>query len=399
MKLQLTKDKTIEVNIPGLGGGGKGKSSTDIVGVELFSSCEDGCPAVRLLRKKNSWRLAAFGYAKPPEGDLPERWEDTPHQPVWEMPREFQAPSAAIAVNSDMSSFGQASAEAIVQEMVHGPVHTEGAAQEPAAKKRFGIKPRAPVPPKVAEAAQGGGGKEQRTPDFPEAGKPVSENGRRFAVRPSAETGFHFSASIPEFQALWLGRLLPEGRRPTATSIQLANSALMACVLAQPEFAESGGNMLAMFVRDASLYVAGYKGGMPVLWRRCPGDCGYRAMRGTVEKTLGIGGDLVDSVLEESLIDPRPALEPFLHPVLEQLEIARAYLTGKHSMKVDKVVLLGLPCGVAHWRRYVEESLKIGLSAPDPFEGIQLDKGVEVASPHRHLVALGAALAASEAES
>lgn len=400
MKIQLTKDKTIDVKIPGFGGGGdKGKKTkADIVGVELFSGCEEGCPAVRLIRKKNVWRLAAFGHVKAPDGEMPERWEDTPKQPHWEMPREFQSPGAAIAVNTPMGFFGQASADAIIQEMIHGPVQTDApaAAADPS-KKRFGIK-RAPGAAKSEPAPAPAPATPGRVPDFPEEGVPVSENGRRFAVRKSAEDDFHFSASIPEFQALWLSRLLPEGKRPTATSIQLTNSALMASVLAQPEFAASGGNTIAIFVRDDVLYIAGYKDGKPLLWRRCPGDCGYKAMRKAVIKTLGIDKSLVDSVLEESIIDPRPALEPFLHPVLEQLELARAYMSGKHAMNIDKVLLMGLPCGAEHWCRYAEEALKLHLVAPGPFDGFQIDKDVEVKNPHGHLVALGAALAASEVE-
>lgn len=399
MKIQLTKDKAIDISIPGLGGGGKGKvSKADLVGVELFLDDEEGCPAVRLIRRKNAWHLAAFGYVKAPDGELPQRWEDTPKQPTWELPREFQAPVAAIAVNSDMGSFGQASADAIVQEMIHGTVHTDAPASSDSGKKRFGIK-RAPG----ASAPKAADPQPQRTPgrvpEFPAAGVPVSENGRRFAVRPSAEEGFHFAVSLPEFQSLWLGRLLPEGRRPTAGSIQISNAALMASVLAQPEYIAAKGSVLAIFVRDSALFIAGYKDGMPVLWRRCPGDCGYNAMCTALKKTLGIERDLIESVLADSLIDPKPALEPFLHPIMEQLELARAYLASKHAMNIEKVLLMGLPAGAEHWQRCAEETLKLHIVAPAPFEGMTVDKGVEIKNPHRHLVALGAALAASEVES
>ena len=57
VKIQLTKDKAIELNLPV--GGGLGKSKSDIVGVELFSKCAQGCPAVRLLRKKDGWLVSA----------------------------------------------------------------------------------------------------------------------------------------------------------------------------------------------------------------------------------------------------------------------------------------------------------------------------------------------------
>lgn len=398
MKIQLTKTKTIDLNF---GGSGKsGSAKVDLTGVELFSGNAKGCPAVHLTRKKGRWLLNAIGYVPPFEGELPTQWEDMPNQPTWEFPHEFQSPSAALAVHSEMGSFGQASADAIIQEMIHGI----GAVPQPAAalpsepgKRRLGLKhgPSAAQPPapKPEPAAP------TRVPDFPAPGVPVSENGRRFVVKPFAEEGFHLSASLPEFQALWLGRLLPEGKRPTASSIQLAESALMASILAQPLFKETGGNLLAIFVRDHEIFFGGYKDGAPILWRKCPTRGGYLAMRMAVKRTLGVDNELIDSVLEDSLIDPRPALEPFLHPVLEQLELARAYLSGKHAMNVDKVLLAGLPCGAEHWRHYAEETLKLQLVAPDPFDGIQLAKGVEPVDPHAHLVALGAALAAAEVES
>ena len=399
MKLQLTKTKTIEIKFPS-GGGGARNSASDITGIEfpLTVGTEGKCPAVRLTFKKKKWHVTAAEFISTPDGDMPERWEDTPKQPRWELPGHFLSPHAAIAVNSTMSSFSQGTADAIVQEMSRGIVATDTPAlPDKSASKRFGIRrDHAPAPVPAAEKpAQSAPAKK---PEFPQAGVPVSENGNRFVVKPIAEEGFHLSASLPEFQALWISRLLPEGRRPTASSIQLAESALMASVLLQPAFKELKGSGMAIFVREDRVYMAGYKNGEPVLWRKCPGDCGYRAMRAAVTRTLGVGEDLVDSVLNESLIDPRPALEPFVRPILDQLDLARAYLAGKHNITVESVLLMGLPMGAEHWSHYAEESLKIKFIAPGPFEGLELGKGVEVKDPNAFLVALGAAIAGAEVE-
>ena len=391
VKIQLTKTKTIEVKFPG----GSSKSTwakADLTGVELCSGESRGAPAVRIAHKKDGWHVLAAGFVPPPNGELPERWEDTPHQPVWELPRDFQSPAAAIAVNSSMGSFGQASAEAIIHEMTHG-LDANRKDSSSAQKPRLGVKRQPQSSEAPAPAAP------SRKVVLPSPGIPVSENGRRFTIKPFAEAGFHLAASLPEFQALWLSRLLPEGRRPTATSIQLADSALMASVLLQPEFLASDGNALAILVRRDAVYFAGYKKGAPVLWRRCPGVRGYAAMREAVCKGLGVGEDLVDSVLEDSLVDPRPALEPFLQPVMEQLDLARAYLAGKHSLKTDRAILLGLPCGAGHWRHVAEESIKMQFVAADPFDGFKIGKGVDVTDGHLLLVALGAAIAASEVKS
>ena len=397
MKLQLTKDKTIEIKFPS---GGGARSAGDITGIELFAPGETGCPAVRLLRKKKGWHIAATGFVKPPDGELPMRWEDTPHQPIWEMPREFTSPHAALAANSPMATFAQSTADAVVQDMMSGlPAQDiKSALSEKTSldgKKRFGIKRDQPAaqPQKPATTPEASA----HRPEFPEAGKPVSENGRRFVVRPMAEENFHLCASLPEFQTLWLSRLLPEGKRPTASSIQVSESALMASILLQPEFIAADGSALAIFARPDSTYLAGYKKGEPVLWRRCPGVGGTLAMRETVRATLGLDEELVDSVLNESLIDPRPALEPFVRPILGQLSLSLDYLAGKHGLKFDHAFLMGVGAGAAHWSAYAEESLHLKLLSPDPFEGLVVDKGVDAGNASRQLVALGAAIAGMEA--
>ena len=211
-----------------------------------------------------------------------------------------------------------------------------------------------------------------------------------------AEENFHLCASLPEFQTLWISRLLPEGKRPTASSIQVADSALMASILLQPEFIAADGNALAIFMRSDSTYLAGYKKSEPVLWRRCPGVGGSLAMRDAVRNTLGLDEELVDSVLNESLIDPRPALEPFVRPILGQLSLSLDYLTSKHGLKFDHAFLMGVGAGTSHWSTYAEESLRLKLISPNPFDGLELEKGVDSGDASRHLVALGAAIAGAE---
>ncbi len=396
VKLQLTKDKAIEIGIPG--GGGKSKVRNDLTGVELYSGCPRGCPAVRLQRRKSEWILSAAGYVKEPDGAMPQEWEEITKQPIWTLPSEFHASGAAIAVNSRLGSFGQASEEAIIQDMIHGVAAVQDTTPKETSfvgadgVRRFGIRRAAPAPKPQPANTSG------KRPELPVDSAPVSENGRRFVVRPMAEGNFKLCASLPEFQALWLGRLFKEGKRPTAASIQVAESALMASVLAQPTFNEAKGSIIAVFVREHAVFFAGYKDGEPLLWRRCPSVGGWAEMAKGVKDELGLEESLIDSALEEALIDLRPALEPFVHPVMEQLELARTYLAGKHGMINDSAILLGLPYGSSYWSRYAWEALGMTLAAPSPFEGIRLEDGVKAEFPQDFLPALGAALAASEVE-
>ena len=60
---------------------------------------------------------------------------------------------------------------------------------------------------------------------------------RRFAdaTVPLDEASFILQAGMPEYQVFWLSRLLPEGHRPTACSVQVEPSALLASLLQQPD--------------------------------------------------------------------------------------------------------------------------------------------------------------------
>jgi hypothetical protein len=395
VKLQLTSSKSIDIKFPC--GGGR-KSAADITGIEMFAPDCEGCRAVRIVNKKKAWHLVAADVVKDPDGELPARWEDTPRQPSWELPRPFQAPHAALAVNSPFGTFSQSTADAILQDMSAGLDFASASAspKSDSGGKRFGVRKAQASPPGAPKHAAKPDAPARR-PSLPAGGESVSENGRRFVSRPMPEPGFHLYASLPEFQTLWVSRLLPEGRRPTASSIQVAESALMASVFLQPEFRSADGDALAIFVRRDAVFFAGYRKGEPVLWLRCPSSGGSAAMKSAIVKTLGVGSDLVDSVLNESLIDPRPALEPFVRPILAQLELSLAYLASKHSLKFDHALLMGLDAGAAHWSTYAEEALRLRLVAPDPFDGLVVGKGVESDRASGYLVALGAAIAGAEA--
>ena len=392
MKLQLTKTKTIELSFGKGKDGGKRSKSADIVGVELFSGDARGVPAVRIARKKSTWHLMSAGFVKEPAGELPEKWEEVSRRSTWELPAAFQSPHAAIAVNSRLSIFSQSTADTILQDMAHGVPSGEVAssAQSAAGGKRLALRRGGEQSGNTAHAA--GGAVPQ---SLPAQGVPTATNGMRFTVKPMAEDGRLLEAALPEFQVLWLARLLPEGHRPTTSSIQPVEASLMASVLAQPAFAESDGNALVMFMLADRVVFAGYKGGMPVLWRRCPAHGGHVAMVNAVKRGLGLDDEMVKSVLEDTLIDPRGVLEPFLGPIFGELELSRAYLVDKHDMKIDRVMAMGIPLGAEHVCAFARDSFKIEMLQPGVFDGLQPPPKGEVAADWAFLPALGAALAAS----
>ena len=390
MQIQLTKDKTIDINLPfgGGAGGSRRRGTSDVVGVELGSGDPRGCPAVRLLRKKDRFQLYAAGFVKPPDGEIPQAWEELSKQATWSLPVDYQAPGAAIAVSTADMFLRQTTPDALTADSAAAPK----IALEQPGKKKLGLKTQKPDVP----AAPGG------KASSPVAGVATSNNGMRFVVQPLADETFVVESGMPEYQVLWLSRLLPEGKRPTAVSVQTLNAALLSSLVAQPDFVDAGGNALAMFMTRDAVFFAGYQDGRLMLLRECPGAQGHAHMREAVKTRLGLEDDMVDSVLNESLIDPTPALEPIARPVLQQLEISLDYLSRRHAMKIDRVFLLGLPCGAQYWSRMSMDSLKMPLVTPSAFAGLEMPvKGdrvpqIDDAQSQVFLGAIGAALAAME---
>ena len=406
MEIQLTKTKTITIG----GGAKKAKrhAALDVVGLDLFSSAAAGArgvPAVRLTERKGVLRLAALGFVPPPAAALPASWEEAAKTCAWSLPAPFQAPHAAIAVTSPDMFVAQTTRDAFKSDFTSGSHRGESdpaAASDGQKAKKFGIRrdstPRMAPPqaaqnpspaPKAAPAAP--------LPD-PEPGVPVSNGGTRFVMKPLPDSDdFVLEAGMPEYQVLWLSRLLPEGKRPTAASIQPAASALAASVVRQPSFAAKGAS-LALFLEDSGARIVGYRDGDVVLWRDCRRAPGWLRIRTALKKGLGLDDEAVVSVLADTLIDPRPALEPAIAPLLDELAVSRDYLVGKLGLEVKSAMVMGLPAGGDYWSRISEERIRLPLVAPGPFDGIEraekmhLDDGVDVGA-NAFLGALGAALA------
>ena len=386
MELQLTKTKTITI-----GGGPKKHKPADVVGVDLFSGDKRGCPAVRLVEKKGVLRISAVGFVPAPDGALPESWQDASKSCTWSLPPQFQAPHAALAVTSPDMFFAQTTLDAFRSDFSAGAHQTT---DESAAKpKRIGIRrdPKPAAPASAVPAAQ-----------LPEItpGMPVSNGGTRFVMKPMpAAEGFVMEAGLPEYQILWLSRLLPEGRRPTAASIQVHPAALAASILRQPEFTANGGSALALFVSDDEVNIAGYKDGDIVLWRKCPNAPGWNAIKAGLQKGLGLEDDMITGVLEDTLIDPRPVLEPLIAPIIDELGVSRDYLVGKLGIEPKNALVLGLPAGAKLWSEIAEERLHLKISVANPFDGLErsekafIGEGVDLVRAGGFLGAVGAALA------
>ena len=301
------------------------------------------------------WAVRAIGFVPSPKGTLPQSWKELDAQPVWSLPSAFAAPVAALAVNSSEQVVRQTTKEAL----------TEGG----------------------------------KALDFD---LPNSRDGLRFAVRALGDDSSVLESGLPEYQVLWLSRLLPEGRRPTACSVQTAPAAMLAALAEQPAFVADGGNAAALFVTGHTIYFVGFKAGLPILFREFPGSGGVLKIREVLKAGFGMEEKMVDEVLDDTLIDPSPMLSPIVNPVLRQLELSLDYLKSRLGVGVDKVFLMGLSSGARHWSRMCEEAMNVKLVAPGLFEGLStppvLDEKTEsmLKRSHRFIMAYGAARAAME---
>lgn len=389
MKLQLTKTKTITI--------GEGRRAlSDVTGVVLNTGDARGCPAVRLVHRKNGWSVAAAGFVPSPVDALPESWEEANKaQTPWSLPSAFQAPNAALAVLSPNMFTRQTTPDVLTADLVQ--TAPKVSATPPPRKlgvRRLEKKPAAPA----AKPAEGAADKGLDV----KPGIPTQASGVRYVVQPLAEKPFVIQAGMPEYQVVWLSRLLPEGRRPTAASIQTLPSALLASICEQPAFNAAGGTAFAIYVMRNSVYLAGYKDGQLLLFRSCPGVAGWEMLREGLKLRLGLDEEMVDEILDDALIDPRSAMEPFVRPVLQQLEISLDYLQNRHNLRIDKVFIMGLPSGARYWSQMAEEAIHMPLVAPSVFEGLALppkDHELAELTPSKSqafLAALGAARAAME---
>lgn len=369
----------------------------DVVGVLVGESDPRGCPAVRLQRRKDGVHVLAVGFVPAP-GTLPESWEEKSALGTWSLPPAFQAPQAALAVVSPKMFARQTTRDALTPEKADAP---RSSAEPSSGRKKLGIRRNANADSQTENAPAT---KSTAQTTVPDPYVPVSQDGVRFVMAPLAEEPFVLQSGLPEFQALWLAGLLPEGKRPTACSLQVAPTAILSAVRDQPAFHEAGGTCVAVFVLRASIWFAAYREGELILFRECPGAIGTDVMHELVKTSLGVDDKEVDAFLEEHLVDPTPALEPLMRPVVQQLQLSLNYLAQRHDVHVDHVLLMGLPSGAEFWSQFAQETIGVTFDSPSLFEGVlwptkktdAVPQDLTAAASQQFLAAFGAARAAME---
>lgn len=290
------------------------KPFDDIVGLEVGAGLPEGVPAVRLRKREGKFELLAAGFLKLQDA-LPETEQAAQQEtPMWLLPSPLQAPHAALAVSSKQSFLR----------------HASGSGDE--------------------------------TPD-------KRQTAFRIASRTAAPDLPPLVAGLPEFQSAWAARLLPEGRRPTTCSLQLSSAAALNGLTSAPAFLSAGGNAAALFVFPEFTALAAFQESRLVLYREHP--VGYVHLRSAVSTQMGIDIALADSVLDDTLIDPTPIIEPVLRPLFRQVEISADFLSRRRNCKATNFFLCGLPSGATYWSTVFSHMMNLPLLVCPTLDGVE----------------------------
>jgi len=320
----------------------------DVVGVEVGAGLEQGAPAVRLRRAPDgALRIAAAGFL-PVVCDI----ESILAMPedlrgVWSLPPAFRARAAALAVTAP---------DALVRQ---SDSVEDATADFDAATLRT----------KAAPAGEGG-------------------------VLP-------FVAFLPEALARRVARLLPEGHRPTAVSLQVSPLARVNAFAASPALASAGGTALLVQIAPSSTTIALFAKGAMTLYREL--SVGEEDALRAVAGPMNVDKATARELLEGGLVDPAPFLGPLLLPVFRQAELSADYALRRDGLAVERIFLSGPAAMAPHWAALFRDQTGREAAVCDPLADFPQEEGAALppdfkAVSGRFAVALGAAAAAMQEE-
>ena len=101
---------------------------------------------------------------------------------------------------------------------------------------------------------------------------------------------------------------------------------------------------------------------------------------------------MLDGILNDNIIDPRPVLESILMPFFDELIVSRDYLAGKLGIALNTAFISGLDSGINYWNWIAEDHAQLKFIECKSFAGIE-GHLPEAKDAKVFTCALGAALA------
>lgn len=268
------------------------KPAEDVVGIELGSGHAEGTPVARLRRGQDGRLELVAAALLPLDSRVPEAGAAPLRGSGWALPKAFQAPSAAMVISSEEAVLRQAS----------------GVDEALADKDKAAF----------------------RTQLYAKGGDSLP-----------------FVAAVPEHVAAWAARLLPEGRRPTAVSIQVADMARLNAFAVCPSFTETNGTALLLIAGATSTALAIFHEFEPILYRKH--SIGNRDVLEAVCRKMNLDEGTARQILNDTLVDPTPVIEPVLGPLFRQAEMSADYAVRMKGCFIDRFFLCGQATGIHYW--------------------------------------------------
>jgi len=293
-------------------------TSRDVVGIEIGANLPQGAPAVRLHIVKKQVELLAAGFVELDQ-TMPGSAADLEEIPTkfWHLPKAFQASKAAIAITSKNAQLRQTS-------------DTGEKDDSRLVLRKASLKTDPQHPPLVA--------------------------------------------SMPDYLAAWAASKFPEGHRPTVRSIQTSLSAALNCFLCGPVTLSSGTPAIVVLCfRHHSSIIAFYQNPVLnenrlVLYREHP--IGYMTIKEAISAKMGIDVTVAETMMDDSVVDITPIINPLLNSLFRQVDISSDYLARHKNCPVDNFYIYGLPFGVSHWLTTFKQLIHKPLHHLHPFGGI-----------------------------
>jgi len=291
------------------------KPFSDVIGLEIGAGLTQGVPAVRLRKKDGKTELVAVGFL-PLQDSLPLRFEEAPTPvPSWSLPKAFQAQYAALAVTSELALLR----------------HAAGTDEEATDNKQLAYRTTT----------------RSIAPDLPP-----------------------LTARIPEFQARWAAGLLPEGRAPTACSLQVSSAAAINTFVTSSRFESLSGTAVVLFVFPQYTSLVAFHDFRLVLYREH--NIGHSHIRDAISTHMRIDPSLTDSILEDTFIDSTPMIEPVLRTLYRQVEMSYDYLARRRNCQTQNFLICGLSSGLKYWTSIFNHTMNRTLAPFQPFDGIDV---------------------------
>ena len=320
----------------------------DVVGIEVGAGFSEGAPAVRLRRSPEGFlRIVAAGFV-PVVSDI----ESILAMPAdmrgpWSLPPAFRAPAAALAVTAP---------DALVRQ---------------------------------SDSV------EDATADFDAATlrTKASSDGKKGSLP--------FVAFMPEELARRVARLLPEGHRPTAVSIQVSPLARVNAFAASPALGAAGGTAVLIQIAANATTIALFARGAVALYREL--SVGEEDSLHAVAGPMNVDNATAKELLEGGLVDPAPFLGPLLMPIFRQAELSTDYVLRRNGLVVEKFFVAGPPALAPHWAAIFRDQTGRDAATCEPVSDFPQEEGASLPPDFdkvsgRFAAAIGAAAAALQEE-